>query len=95
MSEVLQKSSHLTTILTLLLEGKELSSNDMFASNSNQYFVQLKKQGIELIEVWKPNLTNAGRHKERRLNPSSDNIKRAEDYFAKLIGKSGESQGSH
>ncbi len=87
MSEALQKSSHLITILTLLLEGKRLSSNDMFASNSNQYFVQIKKQGIELIEVWKANDTNRGKHKERRLHQSIDNIKRAEAYLCKLLGK--------
>ena len=87
MSDSLQKSSHLITILTLLLEGKRLSSNDMFASNSNQYFVQIKKQGIELIEVWKANDTNRGKHKERRIHQSIDNIKRAEAYLCKLLGK--------
>ena len=87
MSEALQNSSHLITVLTLLLEGKSLSSNDMFASNSNQYFVKLKKQGIELIEVWKANDTNRGQHKERRLHQSINNIKRAEEYLCKLLGK--------
>jgi len=96
MSEALQKSTHMITILTLLLEGKALSSNDMFASNSNQYFRTIKKQGIELIEVWKPNDTNTGRHKERRLNQTIDNIKRAENYLNKLLGKKpNEVQGSH
>jgi len=88
MSEALQKSSHLITILTLLLEGNTLSSNDMFMSNSNQYFNKLKKNGIELIEVWKANDTNRGKHKERRLHQSIDNIKRAEAYLCKLLGKS-------
>ena len=94
MSEELQKSSHLITVLTLLLEGKKLSSNDMFMSNSNQYFVQLKKQGIELIEVWKPNETNKGKHKERRLHQSIENIKRAEAYLNKLLGKPSENRDS-
>ena len=85
MSEELRKSSHLITILTLLLEGKKLSSNDMFASNSNQYFVQIKKQGIELIEVWKPNDTNRGQHKERSLHQTLENIKRAEVYLDRLL----------
>ncbi|SFV58377.1 hypothetical protein MNB_SM-7-1335 [hydrothermal vent metagenome] len=87
MSEALQKSSHLITILSQLLEGKRLSSKDMFISNSNQYFVQIKKHGIELIEVWKPNITNKGKHKERRLHQSIENIRRAEAYLKKLKGK--------
>ena len=96
MSEALQRSSHMITILTLLLEGKKLSSNDMFISNSNQYFVQIKKQGIELIEVWKRNETNKGKHKERRLHQSIENIKRAEEYLNKLLGnKANEVQGSN
>ena len=82
------------TILTLLLEGKKLSSNDMFMSNSNQYFVQLKKNGIELIEVWKPNSTNKGKHKERRLHQSIENIKRAEAYLNRLLGKQNENRDS-
>lgn len=73
------------TILTLLLEGKKLSSNDMFASNSNQYFVQIKKQGIELIEAWKANETNRGQHKERSLHQTLENIKRAEVYLDRLL----------
>jgi len=85
MSEELRKSSHLITILTLLLEGKKLSSNDMFASNSNQYFVQIKKQGIELIEVWKSNDTNRGQHKERSLHQTLENIKQAEVYLDRLL----------
>ena len=92
MSEALQKSSHLITILTLLLEGKALSANDVFASNANQYFNKLKKQGIELIEVWKPNDTNRGQHKERRLHQSIENIKRAEAYLCKLLGKQSDEQ---
>ena len=92
MSEALQKSSHLITILTLLLEGKKLSSNDVFASNSNQYFGQIKKQGIELIEVWKPNDTNRGQHKERSLHQTIKNIKNAEVYLSKLLSKSNASK---
>jgi len=95
MNEALQKSSHLINILTLLLEGKALSSNDVFASNSNQYFGQIKKQGIELIEVWKPNATNRGQHKERRLHQSIKNIKRAEAYLSKLSNNTNASQGSN
>ena len=82
----LRKNTHTITILTLLLEGKTLSSNDMFVSNSNQYFVQIKKQGIELIEVWRPNTTNKGKHKERRLHQNKRNIERARRYLKKLLG---------
>lgn len=85
MSETLKKSSHLITILTLLLEGKKLSSNDVFASNTNQYFGQIKKQGIELIEVWKSNDANRGQHKERSLHQTIENIKRADVYLDRLL----------
>ena len=87
MSRKVQKSTHTITILKLLLEGKKLSSNDMFISNANQYFVHIKNQGIELVEEWKPNLTNDGRHKERRLLKSIENIKRAKAYLQILLGK--------
>ena len=83
----IKKSTHLITILTLLLEGKKLSSNDVFASNSNQYFSTIKKQGIELIEVWKPNSSNRGQHKERSLHQTLENIKRADSYLNELLGK--------
>ncbi len=87
MSRKVQKSTHTITILKLLLEGKKLSSNDMFISNANQYFVHIKNQGIELVEEWKLNLTNDGRHKERRLLKSIENIKRAKAYLQILLGK--------
>ena len=85
MSESVKNSTKMITLLTLLLEGKKLSSNDTFASNTNQYFNRMKKDGIELVEVWKPNATNRGKHKERSLHQSIDNIKRAEDYLSKLL----------
>jgi hypothetical protein len=79
--------THIIHILSELLQGKSLCSNDIFASNSNQYFNTIKHQGIELIEVWKPNLTNSGKHKDRRLNQTIENIKKAEQYLNKLRGK--------
>ena len=56
------------------------------SKNSNQYFAILKKHGIELVEVWKPNLTNAGKHKERSLHQTIDNIERAKKYLEALQG---------
>lgn len=81
-----QKSSHLINILSDLVEGKRLASIDIKASNSNQYFCTIKNNGIELIEVQKPNLTNRGHHLERRLNPTNENMKKAKDYLKKLKG---------
>lgn len=80
------KTTHLINIFTQLLEGKRLSSLDIKASNSNQYFCTIKNNGIELIEVMKPNLTNRGYHLERRLNPSDNNLKKAKKYLDKLKG---------
>jgi len=81
------RSLFLITALKKLLEGETMSSIEN-AKNSNQYFNTIKNNGIELIEVWKPNLTNSGRHKERRLHQSIENIKRAEKYLSILMGKS-------
>jgi len=87
MSEEIKKT-HIITIMRELLGGKASTSIDAKASNRNQYYGTIKRNGIELIEVWKPNLTNSGRHKERRLHQSPENIKRAEAYLNKLLGKS-------
>ena len=80
------KSSHIITMLKQLLDGEVLASIDRLASNSNQYFGTIKKHGIELVEVWKPNLTNAGRHKERSLHQTIENIDRAKKYLKALQG---------
>jgi hypothetical protein len=79
------KTSHLITTLKLLLEGKALSSLPN-AKNFNQYPRIIKRQGIELVEAWKPNLTNGGRHKERSLHQTIENIERAKKYLYKLQG---------
>jgi hypothetical protein len=84
------KKSHIITIMQELLNGGVSSSIDAIASNRNQYYGTIKKQGIELVEVWKPNLTNKGQHKERRLHQTIENIKRAEAYLNKLLGKAHE-----
>ena len=80
------RSSHIITIMKLLLNGEAVTSIDQMASNSNQYFGTIKKNGIELVEVWKPNLTNAGQHKERSLHQTIDNIERAKKYLEALQG---------
>ena len=80
------KSSYLIIILMELLEGKTLTSSDKKWVNTNQYFKTIKENGIELVEAWKPNLTNRGQHKERRLNQTIENIKRAENYLKSLQG---------
>ena len=81
-----EKTSHLIRILKQLLEGKIVTSIDSKASNTNQYFRTIKKHGIALVEVWKPNLTNSGRHKERSLHQTIENIELAKNYLYKLQG---------
>jgi hypothetical protein len=81
-----EQSSHLVSILTDLVNGKKLASIDIRASNSNQYFCTIKNNGVELIEVRRPNLTNKGNHLERRLNLTADNLEKAKDYLEKLKG---------
>ena len=71
-------------ILQRLLKGEKMASIDTEYANSNQYYVRIKKLGIELIEVWFPNKTNSGRHKERWLNPTIENIQKAKDLLKLL-----------
>lgn len=78
-------SSHLITTLKLFIEGKKLSSLQN-CKNFNQYPRIIKNNGIELVEVWKPNLTNSGRHKERSLHQTLENIERAKKYLESLRG---------
>lgn len=80
------KVSHTAKILTKLLNGETLISSDVFASNTNQYFRQIKDQGIELIEWNEP---KEGRHLKRKLNWTVENIEKARKYLTKLIGKIG------
>ena len=83
----MQQPSYTAQILKELLDGKTLKSSDKHYSNANQYFVEIKKQGIELIEEWIPNKQSRGYHKERRLNPSIENMKKALRLYFKLTGK--------
>ena len=80
-----KKSSYLISALRLLLKGKTLSSITG-AKNSNQYFCVIKNNGIELIEVEKPNLTNRGRSKHRSLYQTIENIERTKKYLESLKG---------
>ena len=80
------KSSYTIEILKEFLEGKTFISSDKYYVNANQYAVEIKKNGIELIEVWRPNKNGRGQHKERRLNQTIENIKRAENYLKSLQG---------
>ncbi len=74
-------TSHTMTILKRLLEGETLISSDIFASNTNQYFVGIKNQGIKLTE-W--NDLREGRHLKRKLDTAPDNIKRANEFLNRL-----------
>ena len=76
--------THTGRILEQLIAGKAVASNDIMASNSNQYFGEIKKKGIALVEVWVPNNTNSGRHKKRSLYQSEENIKRAKKYLTQI-----------
>ena len=82
----MKRSTHIITIMKLLLAGEIVVSKDRLASNANQYFGTIKKHGIELVETWKPNLTNSGRHKERSLHQTLENIERAKKYLESLQG---------
>jgi hypothetical protein len=78
------KRSHIINIMERLLAGEKLTSIDQLASNSNQYFGTIKNNAIELVEVWRPNLSNKGKHKERSLHQTIENIERAKAYLERL-----------
>ena len=83
----MRAATHKAAILKRLLGGERLISSDILASNANQYFIEIKEQGIELIEEWKPNKANNGKHKERRLLQTKENIERAKAYLNRVQGK--------
>ncbi len=80
------KTGYKIEILKKLLSGMTLKSNDVYASNSNQYFKSIKDQGVSLDEVWTPNIYNDGKHKERSLTMDEDNISRAASLLRWLQG---------
>ena len=64
--------------LELFLEYETLTSSVKFLGiNPNQYFCEIKNNGIELVEIRVPNKNNAGTHKERTLLKSKENIIKA------------------
>ena len=76
-----------------LLNGGTSTAIDSKASNRNQYYGVIKKQGIALVEVWEQNLTNSGRHKVRSLHQTPQNISRANEYLNKLLGRKSDAVG--
>lgn len=84
-----KKLSHTSKILQKMLQGETVISSDVFASNTNQYFVQIKDQCIELIEWNEP---TEGKHLKRKLNMTDENIARAKKYLNKLLGISDENR---
>jgi hypothetical protein len=85
-----KKQSHTVKIMQKLLNGETLISSDVFASNTNQYFVQIKDQGVRLVE-W--NDPTEGRHLKRQLDMTEKNIETANNYLKKLLGKKPDAVG--
>lgn len=79
--------SYKAQILGRLLEGETLCSSDFYYSNSNQYFGKIKDDGVELIEVRKPNKHNRGYHLARTLKRDPKNLKRAMELHKKYLGR--------
>lgn len=80
----MSKNSYTLEILQRLLNGETLASADFFVSNCNQYFCEIKNNGVELLEVRVPNKTNKGTHKERTLLKNEENISRAKELLLKF-----------
>ncbi len=79
--------SYTMTILSELLDGKQLTATDKHYSNTNQYFGQIKNRGIELVEIKVPNKNNHQSHYKRFLANNEANIKKAKDYLSYLAYK--------
>ena len=77
----MQYKSYTMTILIDLLDGKQLTATDKHYSNTNQYFGNIKKRGIELVEIQVQNKHNSQKHLKRFLAKSEENIKKAKDYL--------------
>ena len=77
----MQFKSYTMTILIDLLDGKQLTATDKHYSNTNQYFGNIKKRGIELVEIQVQNKHNSQKHLKRFLAKSEENIKKAKDYL--------------
>ena len=77
----MQYVSYTMTILIELLDGKQLTATDKHYSNTNQYFNNIKKRGIELVEIPVQNKHNSQKHLKRFLAKSEENIKKAKDFL--------------
>ena len=77
----MQYKSYTMDILIDLLDGKQLTATDKHYSNTNQYFNNIKKRGIELVEIQVQNKHNNQKHLKRFLAKSEENIKKAKDYL--------------
>ena len=86
--------SHKLHILKTLLESdvKLTATNFSYISNANQYFCDLKNNGIELIERRVKNKQNNGYHLERSLKRTPENIEKAQKLLEKLRGKNATSK---
>lgn len=78
-------TSYKAEILKRLVEGETLKSSDFFYSNSNQYFCELKAEGIGLKEEFVKNKRNRGLHKARSLERSPQNLARAKELLFKYL----------
>ena len=77
------RNSYKIKALELFLEYETLTSNVNFLGiNPNQYFCEIKNNGIELVEIRVPNKTNKGTHLERTLLKSKKNIIKAKEILA-------------
>lgn len=80
--------SYTVGILKEFLQGEILTAQgDKYGTNSNQYFCDIKKAGIELIEWWEPNRNKRGRHLMRQLKQTPDNVKAAKALLSILQSK--------
>lgn len=77
----MQYKSYTMNILIDLLDGKQLTATDKHYSNTNQYFNNIKKRGIELVEIEVQNKQNSQKHLKRFLAKSEENIKKAKNYL--------------
>jgi len=83
MSKNSNSKAYEAIILKRLYDGETLASCDFHWSNTNQYFCSLQDRGVKLIERWEPNKNGKGKHKERSLERSPDNIERTKELLIK------------
>ena len=81
------KETNLIKVLQDLINGKSVTFADYRVSNPNQYFKTIKDNGIVLIELWKRNQNNNGKHLLRSLKQELDNKQKAKKYLQRLQHK--------